>query len=380
MKLAQKKDVEMQIVRVDKKLIKTFVDFPDTLYKGDDNYVPYMKGDLTRTLTKLLLQDKSYVALLAMEGRKVLARVLFTVSKNKQLNTDKCGFFSMFECVNDQEVCNALLDEMIRILTTWGAEYVSGTYFPYDQDNRRGILVEGFERAPLIFTSYNKTYYDDLLTTYGLIKHADTLEYKLELDNVSSYERAKKVSEFAKKRYDFRIDTVDWSRVEEDIKDVHTVMEEATTDIIYQDAPSIDDLKNIVLGWKNYLNKDYILIARSNVTNEPIGIVIALPDYFQVFKKMRGRMDLIGLFAFAHEKRRIKSVRAILQYVVPRYQRLGVTIALYVKLYEAMLANGITYMEAGTIMENNEQSNDAIKSIGATLARRYRLYYKELKQ
>lgn len=370
----------MQIVQVDKKLIKSFVDFPDTLYKGDDKYVPYMKGDLTKTLTKLLLQDKSYVALLAMEGKEILARVLFTVNKNKQLHTDKCGFFSMFECVHDQTVCDALLDEMTRILKSWGAEYISGTYFPYDQDNRRGIMIEGFERAPLIFTSYNKPYYDELLGAYGLLKHADTLEYKLELDKVTRYERVKKVSQYAMEKYNFRIDTVDWSRVEEDINDVHAVMEAATTDIIYQDAPSIDDLKNIVMGWKDYLNSDYLLIARSNETNQPLGIVIALPDYFQVFRKMRGRMDLRGLIAFAYERKRIKSVRAILQYVIPKYQALGVTMALYTQLYESMLKNGINYLEAGTIMENNEQSNDAIKSTGAELARVYRIYYKEIKQ
>lgn len=368
----------MQIVQVNKKFIKSFVNFPDKLYAGDDKYVPYMKGDLTKTLTKLILEEKSYAALLAIDGKQVLGRVLFTVSKNKQLNTEKCGFFSMFECVNDQEVCNAMLDEMVRMLKTWGAEYISGTYFPYDQDNRRGILVEGFDRAPLIFTSYNKTYYDELLTNYGMVKHADTLEYKLEFDKVTSYERVKRVSEYAAKKFNFRIDTVDWAHVENDIKDVHTVMEAATTDIIYQDAPSIEALKSIVVGWKNYLNKDYLLIARSNVTNEPLGVVIALPDYFHVFRKMRGKMDLKGLITFARERKKIKSVRAILQYVIPQYQALGVAMSLYVKLFETMAYNGITYMEAGTIMENNAQSNNAIKSIGAELARVYRIYYKEI--
>ena len=368
----------MQIVQVNKKLIKSFVDFPDRLYQGDDKYVPYMKGDLTKTLTKLLLNEKSYAALLAMDGKQILGRVLFTVSKNKQLNTDKCGFFSMFECVNDRTVCNAMLDEMVRILKNWGAEFISGTYYPYDQDNRRGILVQGFDRAPLIFTSYNKPYYDELLTGYGLSKHADTFEYKLEFDKVTSYDRVKKVSQYAAKKFDFRIDTVDWSRLEQDINDVHAVMEQATTDIIYQDAPSIDALKSIVTGWKSYLDKNYLLIARSNATNEPLGVVIALPDYFHVFRKMRGRMDLKGLITFARERKKIKSVRAILQYVVPKYQALGVAMALYVKLFETMLSNGITYLEAGTIMENNEQSNNAIKSIGAELARVYRLYYKKI--
>ena len=368
----------MQIVQVDKKLIKRFVDFPDKLYKGDDKYVPYMKRDLTKTLTKLLIEEKSYVALLAVDGKNALGRVLFTVSKNKQLNTEKCGFFSMFECVNDQSVCNAMLDEMVRILTTWGAEYVSGTYFPYDQDNRRGILVDGFDRAPLIFTSYNKNYYDDLLTSYGMQKQTDALEYKLEVDKITRYERVKRVAEYAARKFNFRVDTVDWSRIDDDINDVHTVMEAATTDVIYQDAPSIEALQNIVKEWKIYLDKKYLLIARSNVTNEPLGVAIALPDYFQVFKKMRGKMDLRGLIAFARERKKIKSARAILQYVIPKYQAMGVAMAMYSAMFEAMLANGITYLECGTMMEDNTAPNEAIKGVGGVLARRYRIYYKEI--
>ena len=367
----------MKVLHVDKKLIKTFVNFPDELYKGDDKYVPYMKGDLTKTLSKLLVRDKSYTALLVVEGRKVLARILLTVDKNKQLNTDRCGFFSMFECVDNQKACNLLLDESVNVLKARGANSISGTYYPYDQDNRRGILVQGFEDSPLIFTSYNKPYYPTLLTNYGLQKQTDALQYKLNLDTVD-YAKYRRLGEFSQSRFDFRVDTVDWNHIERDIADVHTVMLAATNEIIYQDAPSIEALQKIVKEWKSYLNKEYILIARSNKTNEPLGVTMALPDYFQVFRKMRGRMDLRGLCAFMTERKKIKSVRAMLQYVIPKYQNKGVIIAMYFRMLQAVIDNGVTRLEAGTIMENNVQSNEAIKSVGGKLAHVYRIYYKEI--
>lgn len=367
----------MQIVQVNNKLIKTFVNFPDKLYKGDDKYVPYMKADLTKTLKKLLLKDKTYTALLVKDGKLVLGRILFTIDKNKQLHTDKCGFFSMFECVNNQQACNMLLDETVRILKQQGAEYISGTYYPYDQDNRRGILVQGFEDAPLIFTSYNKPYYHDLLTNYGLEKQTDALQYKIDL-STTEYERYKKISDYAQNKFNFRVDTVDWKNIDRDIKDVHAVMQAATTEIIYQDAPTIEALQNIVKGWKTYLNKDYILIARANETNEPLGITMALPDFFQVFRKMRGKTDLKALVAFARERKKIKSVRAMLQYVIPQYQNMGVIVALYVALVENVLKNGVTRLEAGTIMENNAPSNEIVKSVGGKLSSVYRIYYRKI--
>lgn len=361
----------------DNKTLKKFVLLPDELYRGDDKYVPYMLRDLTNTLKRLLFKDKTYTALIVTDGDKTLARGLFTITKNKQLHTEKCCFFCMFECVNEQAVCNAMLDEMVRQAKQQGAEYISGTYFPFDQDNRRGILCHGFDRAPLIFTSYNPPYYNDLLQNYGLAKQTDALEYELKRNEVDDA-RVARIAEFVQKKYNFRVDTINWNNIDRDVKDVHTVMQRATNEIIYQDAPSVEALYNIVSQWKAYLNKDFILIARSNVDDSPIGVAMALPDFFQVFRKMRGRMDLRGMVAFLREKNKIRSVRAIMQYAVPEYQNKGAIVALYHAMIQSADKHGITYAEAGTVMENNQQSNGALLALGGKLARVYRIYYKEI--
>lgn len=367
----------MKIVRVTKKYLREFIEFPDRLYKGDGNYVPYMRADLKKTLTKLLFKDESYVALLAEENGKTVARVLLTVTKNKQLDNKKCGFFSMFECVDDQAVCSALMEEAAAVAKQRGAEYICGTYFPYDQDNRRGILTQGFERAPLIFTSYNKPYYGALLENCGFTKQADTYEYTVDLAKVD-YDRLEKLDGFARNKLNFRVDTVNFDKLDCDIRDVQFVMDCATTDIIYQDAPNVEALRDIVKQWKKYLVADYILIARKNDDDTPIGVVVALPDFFEVFKKMNGKTDLKGLIAFAKAKKRIKSARAILQYVLPQYQKCGVAISLYNAMGKAFARNNVEYVELGTIMENNVASNSAITSIGGKIARVYRIYEKRI--
>lgn len=358
-------------------MIKQFVNFPDRLYKGDDNFVPYMKNDLRKTLRKLLFEKRTYTALLACDNQTVVGRLLFTVDKNKQLNDEQCGYFCMFECVDNQRACNLLFDEMTTLLKAQGVNYISGAYFPFDQDNRRGILTQGFDRAPLIFTSYNKPYYAQLLTNYGFAKHFDTYEYKFDLDGVN-YDKLHRLAQFSKNKFNFRVDTVNWKKVDQDVADLHQVMTLATTQDIYQDAPTIQSLQNIVRQWKTYLNKDFILIARDNQTNQPIGVAMALPDFFQVFRKMRGKLDLRGLFVFLKERKRIKSIRAMLQYVLPQYQKMGVATAMYDKMAQSAKRYGITYAEAGTIMENNVDSNESIKAIGGQLYRIYTIFYKQI--
>ena len=40
----------MEVSIVDKKRLKAFINFPDELYADDDNYVPYMRADIKKTV------------------------------------------------------------------------------------------------------------------------------------------------------------------------------------------------------------------------------------------------------------------------------------------------------------------------------------------
>lgn len=368
----------MKIIKVTSADVKRFVDFPDKLYHGDPNYVPYMRADLRRTLKKLLFDEATYTALLAENERgEVVGRVLFTIDRDKQLQTERCGFFSMYECIDDREVSRALLGEMRRILQEQGAEYISGTYFPYDQDNRRGIMVKGFERPPLIFTSYNPPYYEAQMLDAGFAKLIDTYEFAITPDE-AAMRRFKKLSDYAMRRYDFHVDTADFQNIDRDIDDVCAVMQAATNEINYQEAPRREVLARMLTEWKRFIDPDFILIARSNADNTPLGFGVALPDYFHVFRKMRGRLDLVSLVVLAIERNNIHSLRNILQYVVPEWQGKGILPAIYIRMYYAAKKHEMDYIEAGTVIENNQASIAPLEASGGKIARIYRIYYQKL--
>lgn len=359
----------------DKKGIKRFVAFADMIYKGNDKYVPFMKKDLTKTLTRLVLKEKTYTALMVF-GRDGApkGRVLFTVDVNKQLpDKARCGYFFLFECVNEQEAANALLSEMNRRLAADGINYVEGTYWPFDRDNRRGILVKGFDSAPVIFTSYNPEYYAKLLENFGFKKHFDTITFKM-VPNENQIERHKRVSRYAESRYDYRVDKMDPKNIDKDIKDVQQIMAEAATDIIYQDAPSVEEIRHIVKQWKSFLDPDFILIARTG-TGRPVGVVMAIPDYFQVFKAMKGKTDLAAMFKYLKYRKKIDAVRAMLQFVVPDFQGKGVNVSLYTELLDSARRKNVRLIEAGTMMENNSHPIEALKAAGGELSKIYRIYF-----
>lgn len=368
----------MQVLRLTTtKQLKKFVDMPDKIYRGDPFFVPYMRNDLHKVLKKLVLTEKTYVALAVEDHGKYIARVLFTVAPSKQMKLSKCGFFSHYECINDKQVSDLLLSEMCQILKEQGITYVEGSYFPYDQDNRRGILAEGFDDEPMILTSYNPPYYNDLLTGFGFHKDFDTVSYKLHYEGFN-LARIEPLAEKIVERYDLYVSTVDFKKLDREIADVHAVIDEATNDIIFQDAPSRDDIARIVHSWKSFLWKDLILIARRKKDDKPVGFIMAVPNYFTVFRRMNGKTNPVALAKMLYYRKRIKSVRFMLQYVIPSYQNKGVNFALYYYLYLTCKRLGVEYVEAGTIMENNVISRRNVEKASGKLNKIFRIYGREL--
>ena len=208
-------------------------------------------------------------------------------------------------------------------------------------------------------------------------KDFDTVAYHIDYDR---YDRAR-IEPLVKKvleRYDLYVAPADFHNLEREINDAHAVIEQATSDIIFQEAPTREELTRIVANWKSFLWADFIHICRRRSDDKPVGFMMTVPNFYTVFRKMNGKTNLAALIKALREKKKIKSVRAILQYVIPQYQGRGVNFALYHEFYLTCKRRGIEYMEAGTIMENNEISRRNVEKASGKLNKIFRIYGKEL--
>lgn len=360
-----------------KKQLKKFIAMADEIYRGDDFFVPYMRGDLYKTLCTLVLEKGTYTALAVEDGGKYVARLLLTVGDAKRLDTDKSGYFSHFECINDAAACRMLFDGACKILKERGITHIEGNYFPYDQDNRRGVLAYGYDYPPTIFTSYNPPYYNDLLTACGFEKDFDTVAYRFDFSNVDM-DRIARLTERVKKRSGLRLDTLNFKDLDNEIAAFYSVMKAATTDVIFQNAPTYEALKSIAEGWKSFLWDDLIYIVRREEDNKPVAVMMSLPDYNIVFKKMNGKINPVSAIKMLYYKKRIKTVRPILQYVIPEYHNLGVNYVMYYELFKTCNRRGIENIEAGTIMEDNLPSRMNLEHAGGILSKIFRIYGKDV--
>jgi GNAT superfamily N-acetyltransferase len=354
--------------------LRRFVRFTKTHYPKESFFVQPFLLMLERELTPKVLRQKTYTALLAYsEQDQIQGRLLYTLSKDTHRNELTC-FFSFFEAIDDQTVVNALFQTMEDDMKQAGVIHAEGTFAPYDPDTRRGILVEGFDTEPTVFTSYNHPYYKALMEGAGFAKIYDTVAIGT-LANERSIRAAEALGSLARRRFEGRIDALDVKNVDRDIEDIHTILKEATTEINYQEAPSIEMIRAVAKHLKPFIAKDLVLIAREKDTNTPVGFTMAIPDFNQLFKKAHGRFR--PLWFYLHKKE-ITRVRGMLQYVVPKYQGTGLLGALYAQIYAYFPTHGINDFEAGTIMEANLQSTNAFSRFGLTVRKVYRIYGKDL--
>ncbi|HOV68984.1 MAG TPA: hypothetical protein PLZ84_01520, partial [Clostridia bacterium] len=112
-------------------------------------------------------------------------------------------------------------------------------------------------------------------------------------------------------------------------------------------------------------------------TREPVAFVVALPDYNQVIKKMKGKMLPLGFIMLLAYKNKINQVRVLQQFCVPEHRSKGAILVAYESIYRKAL-NKYIGGEASTIEEDNFKSWKPVVGIGGEIYRTYRYYKKVL--
>jgi len=361
---------------LDKYDLKRFIYFARDLYKDDPHYIYPLFYILRRELTFEVLKKKDYQAILSVdENDKVQGRLLYRMEFNPKENKDIC-YWSYFDAINSDHVTKELFSHMEKEMLEHKVYYSEGSFTPYDPDNRRGVLVQGFDSDPVIFTTYNKSYIPELLENYGYLKARDTFSIK----PVWNEENAKRLSAFSsyfEKRYQIDVDYIDFKSIDSEINDIHTILLEADNEHIYQETPSVDLIKTVATNMKMFLDKRIILIARERDTRKPVGFFFCLLDFNQVFKKLKGKVRPLRMLL---DKRHITNVRGVMQYVVPKYQGTGLIAYIYKKIYDEFINMGVSSFEAGTMMEGNDRALSTFSKFGGEIANIYRIYGKEIQK
>ena len=368
-----------------KKDIKDFTMLPFSLYDETSAWVPPLISDYMKYIqghNNMLNQAGPNEKVLVRQGERTVGRLL--VGINNDLNHyhgTKDAYLSQFEAIEDPEVATMLLD----FAQTWAKEHgmkrLKGPVSLPGGDDNRGFIIDNFDSLTSVLNTYNKPYYNDFFVNFGFQKYLDVYAYEglLDQEKLTKYQR---IVPLLMKRFNFRLDNInikDKKKLAADAMDIKRVIEESMPrdweDFI---PPNEEEINHTVDQLAPYADPDFIFIARSNEDNRPIGFNITLPDYNQVLKKMNGRLFPRGIFTFLLNRKKIDRGRMLVLFVVPEYQKKGVTGAIYLASQNNAIKKGYKRVEGSTIWEYNLPMLADIEGYGAKRNITYRLYTKEI--
>jgi len=364
-----------------KKDFKKFVRFLDEHYKNCKNFVPPFEQDeldLTNPKKNACFEESEAAYFLAEENGKVVGRIAGIISHayNEKNNTKRARF-SRFECINNKEVA----DKLLACAENWAKEKgMTSIHGPlgFNDLEREGLMVSGFDKLGTYLTSYNYDYYQGFIEENGYKPDAKWVEWRIPVPNKVN-ERAERVAEVVEKRYGF---------YEKKFKSASKMIDEygekffELLDLCYKDIygtiPFNKKLvKQTIQSFKLIIDLDYTSLI-FNKDDELIGYGIGFPSLSKALIKCRGRYFPFGIFHLLKAIKRPKTLELGLIAVKPEYQKQGVTALIIKNMQSRMIKNGIEYADTGCQLEDNTPAIQALDMFDRELIRRKICYIKNL--
>ncbi len=366
---------------------RAFIELPYRLYQGDPNFVPPLRMQMRDILTEsknMLFGYGPHTAFLVRREKRVVGRVLCGIDEGfDRDNNLNSAWFSLFECEKDEEAAEALITACEGWASTHGVNMLRGPVAPDNGDDYRGILVMGFDGPPALLNSYNPPWYGEFFESRGFFKDYDLYAYLFDQE-IFKQDKLNRIVPYAMKKFNYRVDIVDKRNIRREVNDIQKIVSETLASGLegeWMAIPSVDDVEKEARFLLPMVDEDFICIARTNDTNRPIGFVVALPEYNQVFRRMwNGRLLPFGFFKLLYYRKRINALRVFVQFVVPEYQNKAVNAAIFRHVFQKAREKGILTADGSTIGETNLQSRLSVENLGGKHYRTYRLYKKIIKK
>lgn len=377
----------IQIKRVESKSDwKQFIDLPWKIYAKDPFWVPPLKiamHDLLNVDKNPFFKHAYMHPLLAFEGDRLVGRAMGVIDdSHNKFHNEQVVFFGFYEVYDDQKITDALLTEVAKWGKGRGMKVLRGPANP-STNHECGLLVEGFEDAPTVMTTYNPKYYATHLEKWGLTKAKDLLSYVIDSRTSKFSDRLLAHAEKVKQGGNVTFRSV---RMNEFEKEVDMILD------IYNDAweknwgfvpMTPEEFRHLAKDMKMVLDPSLLLIAE--VRGEPAAFALALPDVNQAMKTIpSGKLLPFGIFKLLWNlkgpgrKKHLNRCRIITLGIKKKYQQLGVGPVLYLEYLKRGPAAGYPAGEASWILEDNIPMNRALELMAGNRTKVHRIYDKTL--
>lgn len=307
---------------------KQFIRVNYLLQKDDPNYIRPLNKDIVTVFdpqkNKAFRHGEVARWILKDNNNNLIGRIAAFVNnryKNKG-DTIPVGGMGFFECINNQQAANLLLDTAKTWLQEKGMEAMDGPINFGERDRWWGLLVEGFT-PPVYGLNYNPPYYQQLLENYGFKPFFNQVCFALDVRKPLQEKFFTRHAAIAADE-NFSAAHIQRNRIEKFAADFTTVYNKAWAG--HGGIKQLDE--KVVINMFNAMKPvlDERICWFAYYKNEPVAIWINLPDLNQWFKYLNGRFGVLEKLYFLWIKltRRNKKFTGLVFGVVPEFQGKGI--------------------------------------------------------
>ena len=379
---------DIQVVEVTtSKQRKAFVDFFYDLYRDSPYAVPYLY-----LAEKLTLKPGSNPAFefceaqcfLAYNDGKVVGRVAAII--NHRANDywkREMARFGWFDFVDDPKVSEALLLAVEKWGKGKGMTEIAGP-FGFEDMDREGMLVDGFDELSSMYVNYNYPYYPKHMDRLGYRKDNDYVEYRIKVPEVTP-EKFARTQKLIKTRYHL-----------EERKFSHREMTKGGK------ARELFNILNITYGnlygysqlsteQIDTITNNYIKLADLNLVtcvvdtekdDKMVGFGVSFPSFSEALRHTRnGHLLPFGWWHLLKVMKwhKTPTVDLLLIGVLPEYRVKGANAIIFNDLISWYRRYGFKYAVTGPQMETNKGVLSQWQYLESEEIRRHRIYVKDIK-
>ncbi|MBX3272408.1 MAG: hypothetical protein KF729_19265 [Sandaracinaceae bacterium] len=363
--------------------IDDFIRAARVVFEGDPSWVAPLEMDIRDRLTpgKNPFFQRGEVALFtAWKDGRLVGRTSTTIDQEHlRLHEPDMGFFGFFDTIDDAEVGGALLDAARAWLERRGMKRMRGP-LSLNMNEEVGVLVEGFEHPPAILMGHSRAWQGRLAEAAGLEKVKDLYAWRFETGNLPK--RAVRAWENVKQLPEVRLRTVRKRDMHKELEIIMRIFNDAWREN-WGWVPATDaEVKKTGEDLKLILDQDLAFIAE--VDDRPVAICIALPNLNEVIRDFDGKLGPVEVakLLWRLKVKRPRSGRLMMLGIASELRGVkkygGLSHALYVEIAKRGERLGYEWGELSWTLEDNAPVNLGIRSMGAQIYKKYRVYERAL--
>ncbi|MGZ4268760.1 MAG: hypothetical protein ACXVFN_06230 [Solirubrobacteraceae bacterium] len=363
-----------------RKELREFIELPYRLHSTSPYWVPPLR------LERRLFLNKRFNAFFkhgdaqlfqAWRDGRVVGRISAQVDEAWNAHHgDRAGMFGFLELEDDPEILPALLDAAAGWLKARGRDEMLGP-MDFTMNDESGVLIEGFDREPMIRQPWHPPYYQQRCEEAGLEKQVDLWMWELDISDRQKilpviFDLAAKVEP----EHGVHIRKMTRRSLRKDMDRFAEVYNAAWARNWGFVPYSKEDLDAYAQELQLVFDAPWFMVAEKD--GETVAVAITVPDVNQVLKKMGGRLLPFGWWTFLRKKHHIDRCRVGFLGVKPEYQHTGVAAGLYVEHFDLASKGPITWGEMGWILETNRAMNRGMEAMNGRKVKTYRVYRRAL--